>query len=205
MPKTGLDGISVVQSKLTYPVRRCTEEFLDDTPYGKKFYEYNKEMGNWLYCAENPDIYLQGTMDTQSKKEETAYVIYQVLQCTDGEREKRMVDPKCVDTLDKPCPRTTEFKEIPTAECNAKKTKFRTDKTECESGTEEFKTANKKRCDAIAPITFDDAVFTEQNCYVDPPCEEDADKIINFFDKKVIHFRVLNEKIDFTIENQPTR
>ena len=47
----------------------------------------------------------------------------------------------------------------------------------------------------------DMVTFEKQNCYVDPPCEKDSAKIINFFDKKVIHFRVLNEKIDFTIEN----
>ena len=76
-------------------VVECTKKFLGSSAYEKKFYrEYIIQGGERFYCAEDPEIYLQGTRDSVVNKKKHSYLIYTIMPCQDKFRDP-LVDPKC--------------------------------------------------------------------------------------------------------------
>ena len=45
-----------------YPLKKCSEEFMNKTEFERKFYEQNK--GSNSYCMDDPEIMLRGTRDS---------------------------------------------------------------------------------------------------------------------------------------------
>ena len=56
-----VDSVEKVDNKY-FPLTRCSEQYLNNTDYEKQFYNYNKE--KFLYCVEDPGVYMQGTRDS---------------------------------------------------------------------------------------------------------------------------------------------
>ena len=46
------------------------------------------------FCMEDKDVYLQGTRDSATNEQEHAYVVYEVLVCTEDTRDPDL-DPEC--------------------------------------------------------------------------------------------------------------
>ena len=55
----------------------------------------NKE--RFQYCPSSSDIVIQGTRDSAVMKKSHAYVIYEILKCTDEVRESVGQETKCAD------------------------------------------------------------------------------------------------------------
>ena len=58
--KTYVDDVEKMTNKY-FPLTRCSQKYLSSTEYEKRFYKYNKE--KYLYCVEDPAVYMQGTRD----------------------------------------------------------------------------------------------------------------------------------------------
>ena len=95
---------------LEYSLRKCTSDDLYSTIYERKFYKRRVEEENHhIYCTKNEDpIYLQGTFDSIVAKKSHAYIVYDIVRCTEATRNAG--DPECADedAIDK----WTEYKKI---------------------------------------------------------------------------------------------
>ena len=82
-----------------YPVVECSETYMSTTEYGKKFYKMFSK--NNFYCADHPEIYLKGNLDSLTLQKDHAYIIFEVKPCKDENRDKK--DPLCAsnDEIDK--------------------------------------------------------------------------------------------------------
>lgn len=47
----------------------------------------------YMYCAQDHSIYMEGTRDSAVMREKHAYITYDVVRCTHGTREPK--DPVC--------------------------------------------------------------------------------------------------------------
>lgn len=47
------------------------------------------------YCVDNEDVYLQGTRDSATLKQEHAYIVYEIWRCTDDPSRKMEGYPDC--------------------------------------------------------------------------------------------------------------
>ena len=48
-----------------------------------------------MYCADDSNIYLQGTRDTEIKGNDHAYLIYEVQRCNDDIRNTSLINEEC--------------------------------------------------------------------------------------------------------------
>ena len=83
------DGKETVIVK-KYPMVKCTTK-LFRTDYEKKFYKQRVD-GSYYFCAEDDDIYLQGTRENALFKKDHAFIIYEVKRCTQI-KESSLLDP----------------------------------------------------------------------------------------------------------------
>ena len=78
---------------IKYPMELCSKEVMSTSEYRKKFYE-SRMKNSFFYCAQNSDIYMQGTRDWAIYKKDHAYVFIEVKRCSNKIRNE-LSDPKC--------------------------------------------------------------------------------------------------------------
>ena len=66
------------RSHKSFPVKICPVESYK-TDYEKKFYDLNKD--NHLLCADNKEVFLQGTRDSRVSKKDHSYLVYEFKRC----------------------------------------------------------------------------------------------------------------------------
>ena len=66
------------KSEKIFPVSICPAESYK-TEYEKDFYDLNKD--NHLLCADNKEVFLQGTRDSRVSKKDHSYLIYEFAKC----------------------------------------------------------------------------------------------------------------------------
>ena len=65
-----------------YPLQRCNEDNFGNTAFEADYYSIKKSRSQ--YCIDqHEDIYLQGTRDSEVKKEDHAYITFEVFRCSE--------------------------------------------------------------------------------------------------------------------------
>ena len=86
-PLTGEEKETV----MPYPMERCSEKLMK-SEYEKKFFK-NRMQKSHYYCAQDENIFLQGTKENALYQKEHAYIIYDVKRCS--EKTRVIGDPEC--------------------------------------------------------------------------------------------------------------
>ena len=77
-----------------HPIYRCTEENFKGNAFSQEYWEQVKDSRS-QYCIDNDEIYLQGTRDSTTLKQNHAYIIYEIWKCTDDPSRKLADYPDC--------------------------------------------------------------------------------------------------------------
>ena len=88
------EGGKWVREDIYYPIFRCTEDLFQENEFTKEYWNQVKDSRN-QYCVDNDLIYLQGTRDSVTLKQDHAYIVYEIWRCTDDPSRKIEGFPDC--------------------------------------------------------------------------------------------------------------